>query len=150
MARANVSVGSPETHDPIIVMAYLSQILLNPPNVKGWIGGRSWISSATIPLRIRYTQFWIEPLGTSLKYNFDPVAWVKSFPDAKTDVTKLLDHILDLLLPIALTNDAKAPLLEEILGGGPTYEWDPDAPNAAARIRACLVRIASLGEFQLM
>jgi uncharacterized protein (DUF1800 family) len=150
MNRANVSVGSPETHDPVTVISYLTQVLFNPPNVKGWLGGRTWISSATIPLRIRYAQFWLEPLGTSLPYNFDPVAWVKSLPDAKTDVTKLLDHILDLLLPLAITGDAKAPLLDEILGGGPTYEWDPDAANAAARIRACLIRIANLGEYQLM
>lgn len=150
MNRQNINIGFPESHDAVTAMSYLTQALLAPPNVKGWLGGRTWISSATIPLRIRYAQFWIEPLSTSLKYNFDPVAWVKSLPDAKEDVTKLLDHIIELLLPLELTAEAKAPLLDEILGGGPTYEWDPDAPNAAPRIRACLIRIANLGEYQLM
>lgn len=148
----NPNVGSPGMHAPTTVMAYLSQWLLYPPNVKGWPGGRSWLSSATVPLRIRYAQLWADPIGgQSLPaYGFKPVDFVKSLPDATTDVNKMLDHLLELMLPLAITSDARKPLLDELLGGGQPYEWDPDAPNAAPRIRACIVAIISLGEYQLM
>lgn len=149
-SRAYTNATQPETHDPVTTMAYLSQTLLSPPNVKGWPGGHTWISSATVPLRIRYAQFWADPIGTSFKYAFDPVAFVKTLPDAKTDVNKMLDHLLEMMLPLTITSGMRAPLLDELLGGGQPYEWDPDAANAGPRIRACMVSIMSLAEYQLM
>ncbi len=151
-ADENQNVATPGMHAPITAMAYLSQTLLNPPNVKGWPGGRNWISSATVPPRIRYAELWIDPIGgqTLAAYGFKPVDFVKALPDAKTDVDKMLDHLLELMLPLAITNEARVPLMDELLGGGQPYEWDPDAANAAPRIRACMVSIARLGEYQLM
>jgi hypothetical protein len=32
-------------------MANLGQVLFDPPNVKGWEGGRAWISSSTLLVR---------------------------------------------------------------------------------------------------
>lgn len=149
MSRSTTDIGRPETHDPVTAMSNLSQILFYPPNVKGWPGGRSWISSATLPLRIRYAKMWIEPVSGALPYKFDPAAYVKSLPDAG-DAEKLLDHLLAVHLPIAVSADTRAALLDELLAGGPAYEWDPDAPSAPTRIRACLIRITNLGEYQLM
>ena len=37
----------------IAVQKILGQVLLDPPNVAGWKGGRSWIDSNTILLRLR-------------------------------------------------------------------------------------------------
>lgn len=148
-SRGTTDIGRPETHDAVTAMAYLSQTLLYPPNVKGWLGGRIWISSATLPLRIRYAKMWLEPVQGALAYDFNPVAYVKSLPDA-TDAEKLLDHLLMIHLPLGVTTETRATLLDELLAGGPVYEWNPDAPNAATRIRACLIRIANLGEYQLM
>ncbi len=147
--RATTDIGRPETHDLVTAMSYLSQTLFYPPNVKGWLGGRSWISSATVPLRIRYAKMWIEPVQGALPYKFDPVAYVLSFPDAG-DAERLLDHLLMLHLPIAVSADTRSVLLDELLAGGPIYEWDPNAPSAATRIRACLIRITNLGEYQLL
>lgn len=36
-----------------VLQKLLGQILLNPPNVAGWKGGRSWIDSNTITLRLK-------------------------------------------------------------------------------------------------
>jgi uncharacterized protein (DUF1800 family) len=148
MNRSNTSVTRPETHDPLTTMNSLSQLLFYPPNVKGWIGGRTWLSSATVPLRIRYSKLWIEPQSGSLPYGFDPVAFVKALP-GNDDVDNVLDHLLELLLPVQITSAARDLLRDELLGGGPAYEWGPDKPNAPSRIRACLIRIANLGEYQL-
>ncbi|HVZ39642.1 MAG TPA: DUF1800 domain-containing protein [Candidatus Kapabacteria bacterium] len=149
-SRNNTDIGKQGLHDPLTAESYLAQTLLAPPNVKGWPGGRSWISSATVPLRIRYSQLWIDPIsGQDGGYGFAPVPFVKSLPDAKTDVNKLLDHLLELMLPLAITDDARKPLLDALLAGGQTYEWDPDAANAGPRIKDCLIAIAGLGEYQL-
>ena len=146
-ARQNTSVSRLELHDPVTTMMYLSQILLNPPNVKGWPGGRSWISSATMPLRIRYSKFWVEPIPSALAYEFDPQAWIMGLPDS-TSATRLVDHIIEVLLPLGLSSESRALLLDELLAGG--YEWFPEQPNAIPRIRACLIRLMNLGEYQLM
>jgi hypothetical protein len=148
MNRSNTSTTRPETHDPITAMNYLSQYLFFPPNVKGWLGGRTWLSSSTVPLRIRYSKLWIEPQSGSLPYGFDPVAFVKSLPD-NDDPEAVIDHLIALMLPLGISTSARDILLDELLGGGPAYEWDPDKPNAPSRIRACLIRITNLGEYQL-
>jgi uncharacterized protein (DUF1800 family) len=143
------SIVYPERHDPIIAMMHLSQWLMYHPSVQGWTLGRSWISSATTPLRIRYSKYWVEPISTSLPYDFDPQGFVKSLPDFD-DAEKLIDHMIDLLLPFDLSANTRDLLLVDLLGGGPAYEWDPDHPTAVSRIRACLIRMMELGEYQLM
>jgi len=149
MDRTMTDVNRPETHDPVMAMSTLAQTLLSPPNVKGWPGGRYWISSATVPLRIRYAKLWLEPVPGALSYAFDPIAYVRSLPDAD-DAEKLLDHMIAHHLPFGASDDTRALLLDELLAGAPAYEWNPDAPNAGTRIRACLIRMTNLGEYQLM
>lgn len=128
-------------------MWYLSQWLFYPPNVKGWPGGRTWISSVTAPLRVRYAKMWVEPIPSSLAYQFDPVAFINSLPDAD-DVHKVLDNLITLLVPVPLDAEMKNALLAELLGGGFDYEWKP--AQSAQKIRSCLVRLSSFAEFQLM
>lgn len=38
----------------LFIQNSLGQVLLNPPNVAGWKGGKSWIDSNTILMRMRY------------------------------------------------------------------------------------------------
>jgi hypothetical protein len=77
------------------------------------------------------------------------VAFVKSLPKP-TDVDSVLDNFTLLLLPLGISPNQRSILMDELLAGGKPYEWDPDAPNAASRIRACLIRIINLGEYQLL
>src|SRR5262249_5367632 len=99
MNRNNTNPQQPYTHDPLMAMASLSQLIFFPPNVKGWIGGRDWISSATVPLRIRYSQYWVEPINGSLDFKFDPNAFVRALSDP-SDPHKVVDEVISLLLPI--------------------------------------------------
>lgn len=149
MDRTRTNATLIETHDPITTASNLSQTLMNPPNVQGWLGGRSWISGATMPLRIRYAKFWIEPFGNPLPYNFDPIAWAKTFSDY-SNPGKLTDAMIDALVPFGLSQDTRDIVKNELTPGGFDYEWDIDAPNAATKIRAALLRITALGEYQLL
>ena len=42
-----------KTNDVLKIQKLLGQTLLNPPNVAGWKGGKSWIDSNTIMLRLK-------------------------------------------------------------------------------------------------
>lgn len=145
----NVDPGDPESHDPLRAMTFLSQTIMLPPNVKGWVGGRTWLSTATLPLRIRYLRLWIDPpdLPTTAPYGFKPAEFIKALPQPD-DVHKVLDALLDLLLAAPISERARGVLLDTLLGGAPDYEWDPD--KFETKIRACIVKITGLAEFQLM
>jgi uncharacterized protein (DUF1800 family) len=43
----------------------MGQPFLNPPNVRGWIGGRQWINSATLSARRHVVQGLLEPVPSS-------------------------------------------------------------------------------------
>lgn len=44
------------TQSTLFIQRSLGQILLNPPNVAGWPGGRSWIDSSSLLFRMRMPQ----------------------------------------------------------------------------------------------
>jgi uncharacterized protein (DUF1800 family) len=145
----NADPGPPEGHDPLRAMSFLSQTIFLPPNVKGWIGGKNWITTATLPMRVRYSKLWIDPpqLDTTAPYDFKPVEFVKSIADSD-DVHKLVDNIVALVLPIPISDRAKKTLTDTLLGGAPDYEWQPD--QFETKIRAFMIALLSLAEHQLM
>jgi uncharacterized protein (DUF1800 family) len=51
------------------VQKMLGQILLNPPNVAGWKGGKQWIDSNTILLRMRYPSLFLNNARISTSEN---------------------------------------------------------------------------------
>jgi uncharacterized protein (DUF1800 family) len=40
----------------------MGQLLYNPPNVRGWVGGRSWINSATLSARRQFVETLFTPI----------------------------------------------------------------------------------------
>lgn len=44
---------------PLFIQRHLGQMLLNPPNVAGWPGGRDWIDSSTLLFRARLMEFMV-------------------------------------------------------------------------------------------
>lgn len=149
LGQSGVNASRPETYDPITAMSALAQTLLEPPNVKGWPGGRAWISSVTAPQRIRFMESWIAPISGARNYNFDPTAFLNGIPE-RDDVHAVLDRMLTTLLPVPVSPGVRENLLATILGGGKDYEWDPDHPSTAQRMRSTLIEITRLAEYQLM
>ncbi|MBE0645981.1 MAG: DUF1800 domain-containing protein [Bacteroidetes bacterium] len=131
-------------------MRVLEQHLLDPPNVAGWEGYRSWISTTTYPFRKSYAERFVTGLqpGGSGQTPMNVVAWGKQFPDYY-DADKLIDHILTLLLPKKVSDTRRASYLQTMLGGAPVYEWNIEVPNADTNLRNMLVRIISAPDFQL-
>ena len=62
-----VPVEFQKTKDVLKIQKLLGQILLNPPNVAGWNGGRSWIDSNTIMLRLKLSSIVLADAKISIK-----------------------------------------------------------------------------------
>ncbi|HVZ57791.1 MAG TPA: DUF1800 domain-containing protein [Chitinophagaceae bacterium] len=52
----------------LVVQRLLGQVLFYPPNVAGWPGGRTWIDSSTLMMRMRLPQL----LGAADEFNLTP------------------------------------------------------------------------------
>jgi len=57
--------------DVLKIQKLLGQVLLNPPNVAGWKGGKSWIDSNTIMLRLKLPSILLANAKISIKEKGD-------------------------------------------------------------------------------
>ncbi|MFQ5568588.1 MAG: DUF1800 family protein [Rhodothermales bacterium] len=152
------------------------QRLLNPPNVAGWPGHHTWISTTTFTARWNYTQTLIDrlqrgrdsglvPLAEALHDPADPLA-------AFTLPTALAEHLLsvpleslnlfppdtgfagDLInnpIPDAVLNGPAyvLDLAQIFLGDVPWYEWSLQETGAPHVISSYVQALKQLPEFQL-
>lgn len=119
------------------LLAELGQDVFEPPTVKGWEGGRLWISSTTILRRANFAAAMAK--SQRLGQLDDPVDLVKEFgwePSAESTVR----GFLRLMLGREIEANAQAELVEFVKSG----EGD-----RSARLRGLLHLIMTLPEYQL-
>ncbi|HMP12467.1 MAG TPA: DUF1800 domain-containing protein [Saprospiraceae bacterium] len=142
----------------------------NPPDVAGWKAYyqapayyRTWISAATLPPRMRYT----DTLSTN-GYRFGNfymranVLEMVKFSDNPYDPVRIVRDWARLLLPQALSESQTAALKEILVPGLPDYVWGVEytnyeaAPNNNAlrnavetKLRTLLRAMLSMAEFYL-
>ncbi len=123
----------------------LEQVLYDPPNVGSWAGYRTWISTKTFPLRIKYGLEMLEQINDP-----DLVTLAKKFEDY-TDVDMLLDALLQHWLPVAVLNKRRTDYLEILLNGIEISNWEQEITNGtvAEGIRNLLTEIIKSPDFQL-
>lgn len=138
-------------------MAAMGQEVANPPNVKGWEGGRLWISVSTLPTR---QKFLIDVMDAKITvrvngkqtviYTFDAVAFAKSFPDYN-DIHKLVDNMNQFFLNTKPSTKEANLLYATLLDGGVDYEWNVDdtKQRAAERIKKYIKAVATVAKLQL-
>jgi uncharacterized protein (DUF1800 family) len=85
------------------------QSLFYPPNVKGWDGGRAWISSAALLARSNWTSDFIWGNRSLAIERFDPRAWAKK---QGIDPRRILECLAELLLQGDLAPEARALAME--------------------------------------
>lgn len=135
-------------------MSTLGMILLDPPNVKGWPGGRTWISTSTLPVRQKTTLDIVDQkLGVANGprfYTYDPVAFAKTFPDPN-DIHRLSADMALFFLNTPPSDKEAKLLFDALLDGGVDYEWNVDDPDQkpAERIRKFLKVVFQLPKYQL-
>jgi uncharacterized protein (DUF1800 family) len=93
-----------------------AQLLFYPPNVKGWDGGRSWVSSAALLARSNWVSDLVWGSRSLALEPFDPAAWAMDERIAPED---LVGRLADLLLQDDLAPEARSLAIRSGRGGGP-------------------------------
>jgi len=156
----------------------LGQWVLEPPNVAGWPGHRSWLNTSTLINRWDFAGYMLydgeeeglpphdlKGLAETLHDANDalaifrlPVALVEhliSIPVEELDIEPLADGFGGDLVSFPIPSEiADGPayvreLAKRFLQGVPWYEWDLNLPEAPELIRYFLHYIVELPEFQL-
>jgi uncharacterized protein (DUF1800 family) len=133
----------------------MGQMLYNPPNVRGWVGGRDWISSTTLGARRAVTRALFQPFDES-RLNADeqkavelargagPTAYSVSDdtlkPYAAMGPTEAAGRLLQALLPLP-AGESYRPSVAAALTG--------DGPRALARVRNAIITVLETPEYQL-
>lgn len=76
----------PDDDRTLNLLRQLGQIPFAPPNVKGWAGGKSWISTSTLMFRNQGAEFLLGSGGPALMQKIAP-------PDLRKDPERLVDAL---------------------------------------------------------
>jgi uncharacterized protein (DUF1800 family) len=141
------SIGAPLANT-ISNMAQLNQELIDPPDVSGWPGYRTWISTATFPLRRNLADTYFRGLSDTVLNDF-----IRKFPEY-TDVRVLAKDLISYFLPVQVSTQREEFYTQELLGNTLDfdYEWPTilnDPARTARGIRNMLVSMSKAPDFQL-
>lgn len=124
----------------------MDQAVMDPPDVGGWPGYRSWISTNTYPQRRSFASLLVGSMSDTRVNEF-----IREFDDYN-DVVKLTTNVVDFLLPAPVSTERLDYYIQSVIQGAPTYEWPSilNTPSSAAsRIRNLLLTISKAPDFQL-
>lgn len=132
--------------DPQAWVNLMDQSMFDPPNVAGWPGYRSWISTNTYPRRREFARKTIDAM-TDARAN----AFIREF-SAFNDVSEFVKSVVEFLLPVAVSDERLTFYKSALLEGQPDYTWAEklQQPSASARaLKELLKSIAKAPDFQL-
>jgi uncharacterized protein (DUF1800 family) len=113
------SLAIPRSRIDLVTLACLcdrqGQSLFYPPNVKGWDGGRAWVSSATLLARSNWVSDLVWGSRSLAIEPFDPSAWAR---DNRIAPEHIADRLADLLLQDDLGAEARSLALRGGRGSG--------------------------------
>jgi len=137
----------------IQLQSSLGQYLFNPPNVAGWPGGKSWIDSSSLMLRMRIPSLVLNDGEIDFSGKADPEdeavialnrttkqKTVKSYVNAQANWPRFLDTLPKNLSPLELTEFLLQPKLN-------TKITQMVSDNKG--LRSTAVEITSMPEYQL-
>jgi uncharacterized protein (DUF1800 family) len=126
----------------------LEQLLYDPPNVGSWKAYRTWVSTTTYPLRIKYANELINKMSDSQLINF-----IKKFPSSATNFDQMMGELTLFLLPVALSQSRLDTYSEILLNTLSESEWmnglNSSNSKVSEGIRLFLLDIVSSPDFQL-
>jgi hypothetical protein len=138
-------------------VAALGMTPLEPPDVNGWTGYRSWINSITLPRR--------KLGGCSLVTGFSPFGGFDFTVDVRSMAQtmyssddegyaseQIVRKLALVLFGISLSNVLETRMLEILLDGAEPYDWNINAPEGDAqwnRMKDLLLYMIRLPEIQI-
>jgi uncharacterized protein (DUF1800 family) len=120
------------------VLRRMGQDLLNPPSVKGWDGGRAWITAMSVLERYNYANRLATVRGDDGASYLDAVVLRAQYPQTEQLVDYFAEWLLDGELPAA----SRAVLRDYARDGGELEE--PEALDGKVRGLAYLVMASPL------
>jgi len=153
----NVRMLKPRRVTPIYLIrsaATLDQDLMNPPNVAGWPGQRSWINATSLVTRNAFSETYImggtieNPGNTNRsQIEVDAMAFARGFGVDKA--ADLVDGFTAHLLRYPIDEATRDFLITVLVGSADVNDWSLNYPGAETQVKQCLVQIMRLPEFQL-
>ncbi|MCS5624986.1 MAG: DUF1800 domain-containing protein [Candidatus Marinimicrobia bacterium] len=138
-------------------VAALGMTPLEPPDVNGWTGYRSWINSITLPRR--------KLGGCSLVTGFSPFGGFDFTVDVRSMAQtmyssddegyaseQIVRKLALVLFGVPLSNVLETRMLEILLDGAEPYDWNINAPEGDAqwnRMKDLLLYMIRLPEIQI-
>ncbi|MEO6874804.1 MAG: DUF1800 domain-containing protein [Opitutaceae bacterium] len=142
----------------LIPLRQMGQMLFNPPNVRGWVGGRSWINSATLEVRRQLVESLFSPLNERTLNADEQLELVA----ARTNGINNFTVTDELLAPLAALDSTAATqrLLVDYLALPVAPEFrdcvrhflasdQSDEPQKLRRLRRAAVTLLQSPEYQL-
>ena len=136
---------------------FLGMLPLEPPDVSGWPGYRSWINSITLP--VRKVQASSVITGQSPWGNFDVTTNVRALAQSMYDQNEegyaseqIVKKLGFLFFGNPLSENLEDRMLSVLLDGAEPYDWAINAPPNNPqwnRMRDLMVYIMRVPEFQL-
>ncbi len=117
----------------------LGQRLFEPPNVAGWEGGRAWVDASSLLQRYNVVAKLVEPI--------DLVTWLEK--SKTTDPAAVVDSLARAVLCVPLSKPKRQELINYLGLLPPVEQWAGKRNEINARLRAVLVALVSLPEYQL-
>ena len=126
-------------------LASLGQVLFAPPNVKGWDGGRAWISASSLLYRYNLATYLLSGKarilgGGNTKTAVIPLEKIVS-AESRTNAEHLLDHLAFRIFKFPVTPKDRANYL--------SYLTKYPAPYADSTVRDLMQLMMGTPEFQL-
>lgn len=126
-------------------MSDLEQSLYDPPNVSGWTGYRTWISTKTYPARVNDS---LEIL--QIATNEELTAFLNKFPNPG-DFTSSFNFLMALVLPVTPDSTRLNGYKQTLLNGSAESEWSAMLGDgrAASGLRKLLSEMVYSPDFNL-
>jgi uncharacterized protein (DUF1800 family) len=122
----------------------IGQTLFSPPNVAGWEGDKSWISTNTLPARNIFSDRIISGDKSSLNI----LEYARTFESSENAI-QFVDDVIDLFFSYKLNENRKQYLLDILLDGAEVYDWSTYNENSIARLDSFFKSLCRLSEYQL-
>jgi len=125
----------------------LQQELFQPPDVRGWVGQRNWMSTTTYPRRNQFTDVLIDN-KVYTKEKIDIVAIAKAYSGSENP-SQFISEVVEVMINFQLSESRINFLLQALLDGSAEYDWSTDDPQAESRLRGFFKTLMRLPEYQL-
>ena len=127
-----------------LALQQMGMQLLEPPDVKGWRYGRSWISSQRLFIRYNAVASVIDAVADE---GVDVVRLLQA-GGCKTGA-EIVDYLAKACLMRPLSEAKRAELIDRLGALPPCGEWTKQRGEMNARLRSVLVLMLSMPEFQM-